>query len=335
MASWHKSESWVAQPVDEEELKRLETKSCPSCGREYEGVFVRCPSDQMSLTPIPVPKGTIAKRFECGRKIGVGSLFDVYEGTDSKAELPVVVKALRHDFQCELHDLKRFEQEQMIAAALKHDHIATALAFGALPEQYTLRPFLVAERMTGVSLACGLKEWGKCDPDVAEILMRQICDAFQHAHSMGAVHSDFKPSNVFIQDGGKGPIAKIVDFAVSKRLFPGKESTRYGASASAQSSTSALYAAPELSKGASPNPQSDIYAIACVFYELLTGKPPFQGSSAFDLAFQHEKDEPPPVPDNVGNVNMREAIMKCLAKNPSERPEIGALKEASAAAAAK
>jgi serine/threonine-protein kinase len=318
MSGWRKLQNWVAPTLDEEQRKRFETKLCPSCGRQYEAFFVRCPSDQMTLSEIPPPKGRLGKRYECKAKIGAGSLFDVYEGTNTESEEKVVVKVLRREFECDQRAMKHFEQEQMIASALKHEHIAQILAFGALPDQYLLQPFIVTGYLDWINLGEALAQWGACDNKTAPKLMTQICDAFEFAHKMGGVHTDFKPSNVFVS-AGKSPAVKIVDFGVSKRLFGGREDTRYGAGSTAQSYTSALYTAPEVNKGAAPNALSDIYAVGCVFYELLSGKPPFPGTNAFELAYSHEHDEVPPLPEAVGSETFRQTLIKCLAKDPASR----------------
>jgi len=318
MSGWENLESWVAPTLDDEQRKRFETKLCPSCGRQYEGFFVLCPSDQMTLSEVPPPKGPLGKHYECKAQIGAGSLFNVYEGAHNESADKVAIKILRREFECDQRGLKRFEQEQMIASVLKHDHIAHTFSFGAIPDQYVLQPFLVTEFLQSISLADALAQWGACDENIASLLMNQICDAFEFAHKMGAVHSDFKPSNVFISPG-KSPSVKIVDFAVSKRLFGGKDDTRYGAGATAQSLASASYTAPEVNKGTTPSPVSDIYAIACVFYEMLAGKPPFVGSSPFELAYAHERDEVQPLPETPGREQFRHDLMKCLEKDPAKR----------------
>lgn len=317
MAGWKKIQTWTAPELDEEQQKRLETKLCTACGREYEGFFVRCSFDQRNLVDVPPPKGPLNKRFECIRKIGNGDLFDVYEGSEINTKERVAVKVLKREVECDQRSMKAFEQELIIASALKHENIASILAFGALPEQYTLRPYLITEFIDGLSLASALQQWGPCDAKTSSILMEKICDGFDHAHQLGAVHGDFKPSNVFLFASDKHPGAKIVDFAVSRRIF-GKETSRYGASAS-QSMSSALYCAPELAKGAQANQSSDIYAVGCVFYHLLSGKPPFEGNSPFEIAYSHEHDQAQPLPESAGSEDLRQSIMRCLEKDPSQR----------------
>ncbi|HEY9777921.1 MAG TPA: serine/threonine-protein kinase [Planktothrix sp.] len=318
MGGWSDLSEWVAPVPDEEELRRLQTKVCPSCGREFEGFFVLCPTDQLTLTDVPQPQGTLAKRYECLRKIGVGNLFDVYDGKDNETEDPVIIKVLRRDFECDQRAMQNFEREQMIASVVKHKNIGSTLAFGALPDQYTLRPYTVTEKVKGRSLADAITEWGACSLEMATEIMQQICQAFEAAHPTGAVHSDFKSSNVYISLVDGKPDVKVVDFAVSKRSFPGRDDTRYGAGSSAQSLSSAAYTAPELNKGSVPSQASDIYAMGCLFYELLTGKPPFTGSNAFELAFAHDKDEVAPLPESIPEP-LRKAVMTSLAKVPDER----------------
>ena len=162
MAGWTEIESWVAPPPDDEQLKRLIVKLCPACGRQYEGIFVRCPADQISLCDLPPPRGRLAKSYECQSRIGCGELFDLFSCHDCRVGSACHRKSFAARIDCSPQALKRFEQEQMIAATLQHKNIAAPLAFGALPEAYSLRPFLVCEFIfEGYSLAQAFENWGR------------------------------------------------------------------------------------------------------------------------------------------------------------------------------
>ena len=100
MAGWTEIESWVAPPPDDEQLKRLIVKLCPACGRQYEGIFVRCPADQISLCDLPPPRGRLAKSYECQSRIGCGELFDLFLATTVESDRRVIVKVLRREFDC-------------------------------------------------------------------------------------------------------------------------------------------------------------------------------------------------------------------------------------------
>lgn len=330
MASWTEVEKWVAPVLDDEQLKQLASKVCPSCAREYEGVFVRCPSDQMTLTDVPSPKGMKLKdRYECSHKIGAGELFDVYEATDSESKKKFVVKVLRRDFECDQRALKQFEQEQMIVSSLKHHNVAGPVAFGALPEQYSLMPYTVVEFIDGVNLSSAMSQWGKLDASTAKRLMEQICEGFEAAHALGAVHGDFKPSNIYLtQNGDKQPLVKLVDFGVATRNFRLPQTGSRLSTNSTQSVTSAMYTAPEIHKGAMPNSAGDIYSIGCVFYELMAGEQPFKGTSSFELAYAHQNDEAPKLGETAGTAEFREALTKCVSKEPADRISIADLKKA-------
>ncbi|HEY9717185.1 MAG TPA: serine/threonine-protein kinase [Trichormus sp.] len=338
MSGWQDAKEWAAPELDDEQRKRLQTKVCPACSREFEGFFVLCPTDQLSLSEIPPPTGPLSKVYEPEGKIGLGNLFEVYEGKNTSNDEKVVIKAVRRDIQCEQRSMKPFEREQMIASGLKHKNVAAIFGFGSLPNQYSLRPYIITEYVNGISLATALERWGACDdPAIARQLIEQICEAFDDAQMLGAVHGDVKPNNVYVTADGDQRLVKVVDFAISKRSFPSGTDTRYGAGSSPQSLSSSFYTAPELAKTNVPTAASDVYAIGCIVYELLTGKPPFSGTTAFELAYAHEKDEAAALPDSVNaSGELRDSIMLCLSKDPQQRPKsLAQLKSAAAATSAK
>jgi len=333
MGGWQEIQTWTAPQLDDEQRKRLQTKVCPACGREFAGYFVLCPTDQLTLNDVPPPSGPLNQVVEPGDKLGLGSLFEVYQGKNTQTDQRVVIKAVRRDIECEQRYMKNFEREQMIASGLKHKNIGTTFGFGVLPNQYSLRPYIITEYVDGISLATALEQWGACDDaKLAALLIEQICDAFEHAQMFGAVHGDFKPNNVYISAEEDKPLAKVVDFAVSRRSFPGGSDTRYGAGASAQSLSSSMYTSPELAKTNVPTAASDVYAVGCTVYQLLTGKTPFAGTSAFELAYAHEKDEPAPFPEQPEVPQaLRDAVMQCLNKDAEKRPkDLAQLKAAAA-----
>ena len=315
--------SFEALTLDDEQRKRLQTKVCPVCGCEFEGFFVMCPTDQLALSELPPLPSPLSKVYEPGEKIGIGGLFDVFEGKQQETGERVVIKVLHREIECEQRSMKHFEREQMIVAGLQHENIGRTLAFGALPQQYSLRPYIIADFIDGISLATALAQWGVCsDLALTAKFIVQICDAFENARVLGAVHGDFKPSNVYVTASSGAAVVKVVDFAASRRVFPAPGDARYGVGSTAQSLSSALYTSPELAKTNSPNNASDTYAIGCVVYELLAGRTPFSGGTAFELAYAHEKDAPEPLPEELSVPQvMGEQIMLCLSKDPDSRPQ--------------
>lgn len=325
MSGWLDLNAWSAVPETAEEPQpAASTKLCPICRREFDAFFVRCPSDQVELTQSSLPV-LQSKRFECVKKIGNGTLFEVYEGKHTSGESKVAVKVLRQEFPCEQRNMKNFEREQMVCAVLQHKNICRQLSFGALAEQYALRPYIVNEYLEGIDLASALEKWGKCETEIALKIIEQTSDAFAHAHAMGAVHGDIRPGNVYLTTDESEPVVKIVDFAGSKRIFCGTENEP-GAKPNSASTEDALvtapYTAPELAHATAPTTATDIYALGCLFYELLAGAPPFVADSIYELAFMHERDEPKPLKETKGvPEKLRSVIMRCLAKDPKDRPE--------------
>ena len=270
------------------------------------------------LSEILPPKGKLAKKLECKNRIGSGNLFDVYAASEEGSEQRFVVKVLCREFECDQRILKKFEQEQMIASAVQHKNINKVLGFGALPEEYSLRPYIASEFIDGISLAEALRSWGECDSIVAASIASQICAALSAAHELGAVHGDLKPSNIYLIAEDKGTV-KIVDFGVSQRLFCAEQTSRSNSQGGGLSLQSAMYMAPEVAKGAAVNPGADVYSVGCLLYHLFSGKAPFEGSSALDIAYQHAHDQPLDLPDTCATKDLRDAIAIAMQKEPESR----------------
>lgn len=254
-------------------------------------------------------KGRIlADRYELKELIGQGGMADVYLAYDDILKREVAVKILRSSLTGDPIYITRFHREARTAAALCHRNIVEIYDVGEEDDLY----YIVMEYVRGQTLKELINKRGALHYVEAVDIMKQVVSATALAHSMGIVHRDLKPQNILVTDSG---IVKIADFGIA---------SIQSLSQVTQTDTimgSLHYLAPEIARGEKATPQSDIYALGVVFYELLRGDVPFNGESPVNIALKHMRDEIPSVraynpaiPQSVENI-----IIKATAKNTNNR----------------
>lgn len=254
-------------------------------------------------------KGRIlANRYELKELIGQGGMADVYLAYDDILKREVAVKILRSSLTGDPIYITRFHREARAAAALCHRNIVEIYDVGEEDDLY----YIVMEYVRGQTLKELINKRGALHYVEAVDIMKQVVSATALAHSMGIVHRDLKPQNILVTDSG---IVKIADFGIA---------SIQSLSQVTQTDTimgSLHYLAPEIARGEKATPQSDIYALGVVFYELLRGDVPFNGESPVNIALKHMRDEIPSVraynpaiPQSVENI-----IIKATAKNTNNR----------------
>lgn len=254
-------------------------------------------------------KGRIlADRYELKELTGQGGMADVYLAYDDILKREVAVKILRSSLTGDPIYITRFHREARAAAALCHRNIVEIYDVGEEDDLY----YIVMEYVRGQTLKELINKRGALHYVEAVDIMKQVVSATALAHSMGIVHRDLKPQNILVTDSG---IVKIADFGIA---------SIQSLSQVTQTDTimgSLHYLAPEIARGEKATPQSDIYALGVVFYELLRGDVPFNGESPVNIALKHMRDEIPSVraynpaiPQSVENI-----IIKATAKNTNNR----------------
>ena len=254
-------------------------------------------------------KGRIlADRYELKELIGQGGMADVYLAYDDILKREVAVKILRSSLTGDPIYITRFHREARAAAALCHRNIVEIYDVGEEDDLY----YIVMEYVRGQTLKELINKRGALHYVEAVDIMKQVVSATALAHSMGIVHRDLKPQNILVTDSG---IVKIADFGIA---------SIQSLSQVTQTDTimgSLHYLAPEIARGEKATPQSDIYALGVVFYELLRGDVPFNGEYPVNIALKHMRDEIPSVreynpaiPQSVENI-----IIKATAKNTNNR----------------
>ncbi len=247
--------------------------------------------------------------------LGQGGMARVYRGRDIRLNRHVAIKVIQPDARSESDYAFRFEREARAVAQLEHQHIVSVYRFGEVAGLY----YMAMQYIEGTDLSWVLSDYaadGELLPheDVLRIVS-QIGSALDYAHSRGVIHRDVKPSNIMLTNRGD---AILTDFGLVLLQIEGTRGEIFG---------TPHYIAPEQAiNSAGAVPQSDIYALGIVLYEMLTGRVPFDEGSALDIAMAH-MTEAPPHPLQV-NPDLPPAFLPvldtALAKEPSERYQTGA-----------
>jgi len=240
--------------------------------------------------------------------LGKGGMGIVYKAYDTKLERYVAIKMLSSQLFSKERFVERFKREAKNQAKLSHPNIVTV--FGFIEYQGILG--IVMEYIDGESLEKLIFKQGRVHLYDAVYVMKQILAGIGYAHAKGFIHRDIKPSNIIFNAEG---VAKIMDFGISKSLFE-KSFTKTGAKIG-----TIYYMSPEQIRGDELTHHTDIYSLGCTFYEMLTGKPPFDHESEYNVMDSHLKETPPKVTKIIPGLpeQLDEIIARSLAKDPSQR----------------
>ncbi len=317
-------------------------KSCPACKRVYPDDAGFCPADGTGLiTASMVPVGSnedvrigarLGGRYEVRRVVADGGMGRVYEGIDKQTNTRIAIKVLHDDVSRDDVAVERFKREYELSASLPHDYIVNVLDFQRDP---TLNVFmLVMEFLDGEELRLVIKREKSIPPERVLRMLSQVAIGLDEAHAKNFVHRDLKPDNLFLCGSREGDYTKILDFgSVKDKNKDAKKLTVLGTTIG-----SPFYMAPEQAQGLDTlDARADVFALAAITYECMTGTVPFEGNNgpSILLAIMTKEPEPPsekarargakyPVPPAMDHV-MEEA----LAKNPNIRTRtVGALADA-------
>ncbi len=256
----------------------------------------------------------LARRYEIVRRVGVGGMADVYLAEDTQLGRQVALKILHPQYAGDASFVERFRREALSAAKLQHPNIVQIYDSG----QEGDFNFIVMEYVEGRSLKDYLSEVGQLEIREAARVAGEVLTALAYAHRTGLVHRDIKPGNILLSDDGK---VQVTDFGIA-RAEAGSTMTQTGTILG-----TAYYLSPEQAQGLPLDGRSDIYSLAVVLYEMLTGRRPFEGDSPVSIAYKHVREMPRP-PSNFRQDIPRplEAIvLNGLAKRPEDRYSSAAL----------
>ncbi|MEO8800280.1 MAG: serine/threonine-protein kinase [Polyangiaceae bacterium] len=315
-------------------------KSCPTCQRVYpnEGGF--CPADGTSLvftSMLPIAPNEDARigarlggRYELRRVVADGGMGRVYEGVDKQTDSRVAVKVLHDDVVKDDVALERFKREWDISTKLPHDFIVQVTDFQQ--DAASMAWLLVMEFLDGEELRVVLKRDKTLPPERLVRMLSQTALGLDAAHAINFVHRDLKPDNLFLCGTREGDVLKILDFgSVKDKNIQAKKLTVMGTTIG-----SPFYMAPEQAQGLDTlDARADVFALAAITYECITGHVPFEGVNGPSILLailtkdaapptSHAKEIQWPVPPALDDV-MEEALVK----NPAIRTKsVGAFADA-------
>jgi serine/threonine-protein kinase len=323
---------------------------CPACTSELEDLTPYCPACGSSLGSAPVDDATtmlttpsaysraapplvasgassaaylaadsspgqdgfgtgsvLGARFRIIGRLGRGGMGDVYRADDLVLGQPVALKVLPRDLATNADRQARFYGEVRIARTVSHPNVCRVYDVGTLDGQ----PYMSMELVDGDDLASLLRRIGRLPADKALDVARQLCAGLAAAHEKGVLHRDLKPANVIIDAQGK---VRITDFGLAVLAEDAaRDRVRAGTPA---------YMAPEQLAHNAVSVQSDIYSLGLVLYETFTGRRAFGGDTLLEVQRQQESDKlasPSTILEDIDPVIER-AILRCLEKDPAERP---------------
>ena len=241
---------------------------------------------------------TLDDRYVIKKVIGSGGMAVVYRATDNRLKRSVAVKILRDELEADVEFRRRFQTEAQAVAMLSHPNIVSVYDVSHSEDV----EYIVMELIEGVTLMQYMQKRGALGWKEALHFSVQIARALEHAHSKGIVHRDIKPQNVMILRDGT---IKVADFGIA--ALETRQEQR-----SDQTVGSVHYIAPEQARGEQPDTRSDIYSLGVVMYEMLTGRMPYDGETAEQIALKHiagiavpPQEINPDIPDELARITLR------------------------------
>ncbi len=254
-------------------------------------------------------------RYRIRGRVARGGMATVYHAVDERLERTVAVKIIHPAFAANPHFLARFDREAKLIARLAHPGVVAVYDSG----QHQGLPYLVMEYIRGRTLRDVLAERGRLTAQQAVAVLEPVLAALAAAHAAGLVHRDVKPENVLIGDDG---IVKVADFGLARAVEASSAEASPDETTGSQVMATVAYVPPELVAHGWADPRSDVYAAGIVLFEMLTGRLPYNGARAVDIAYQHvERDVPPPsrLATDIPAA-LDELVVRATRRDPGARP---------------
>ena len=250
---------------------------------------------------------TIGGRYRLERRLGTGGMGQVWLAHDTQLDRQVALKLLGADA-----DPQRFEREAQAIASLSHPNICRLFDYGTADG----RRYMVFEHLPGGTLEDRLAPGKPLDDAESQRIAAGVAAGLAHAHDRGLIHRDLKPTNIVFDEEGR---AKVTDFGIARVT---------GADTLTDPGTlmgTAAYMSPEQAQGADVTPATDVYSFGVILYRMLTGRLPFESSSAVEVLRRQLQEAPPPLSAVRPDVPAALAVVaeSSLAKDPAARPADG------------
>jgi serine/threonine protein kinase len=298
-------------------------KICPTCGTEYPANERFCPRDGTALRSQgesnDLVGSIIAERYHVIKKLGEGGMGQVYLAEHVKMGRKSAVKVMNSGMVNDADAISRFNREAANASRINHPNVAGIYDFGETSDGLI---YLAMEFIEGESLTSIVEKAGALPPLRAADIAKQTADGLAVAHDMGIVHRDLKPDNIMIAKNRNGTdLVKVVDFGIAKAA--GSENQKVTKTGLVVGTPE--YMSPEQLAGDTLNGQSDIYSLALVTYNMLTGTLPFQGETAQESMIMRLTDDPRSLtetkPDVAWTAEVQDVMARGLKRKSAERYE--------------
>ncbi|RKN43135.1 protein kinase domain-containing protein [Streptomyces hoynatensis] len=253
-------------------------------------------------------------RYRLTRRLGRGGMAEVFAAEDVRLGRPVAVKLLRPDLAEDPVSKARFTREAQSVAGLNHHAVVAVYDSGEEQVGGKIMPYIVMELIHGRTIRDLLISAEAPPPEQALIIVSGVLEALAYSHHHGIVHRDIKPANVIITDSGA---VKVMDFGIARALHGAAQTmTQTG-----MVMGTPQYLSPEQALGKTVDTRSDLYAVGCLLYELLTLRPPFVGETPLSVVYQHVQDQarPPSEVSPTAPPELDGLVMRALTKNPDDR----------------
>jgi serine/threonine protein kinase/Tfp pilus assembly protein PilF len=289
-----------------------ESSFCGKCAAPLRSPKEKDPSSKISTLQTAVKEldigSTFAGRYQVIEEIGKGGMGRVYKVFDKDVQEKVALKLLRPEIAADEKTIERFRSELKLARAISHRNVCRMHDLGRVDGTQ----YITMEFVAGEDLKSSIRRMGPLSVGKALAIAVQVAEGLAEAHRLGVVHRDLKPRNIMIDREGN---ARIMDFGVARSLK--KDSTTQAG----MMIGTPEYMSPEQVEGIEADARSDIYALGIVLYEMLAGRPPFEGDTPISVAFKHKTEKPrdprelsPQIPEALSRL-----ILKCMEKDRARR----------------
>jgi len=298
---------------------------CPKCQTENPDTQKFCGECAAPLTSaeevqpsitktIETPKEELTRgiifagRYEIIEELGKGGMGRVYRVEDIKLEQEVALKLIKPEIAKDKKTIERFRNELKLARNIRHKNVCGMFDLGETERSH----FITMEYVSGEDLKSSIRRFGQLPIGKSISIAKQVCEGLSEAHRLGVIHRDLKSNNIMLDKEGN---VRIMDFGIARSL-EAKGITGAGIMIGTPE-----YMSPEQVEGKDVDQRSDIYSLGIILYEMLTGRVPFEGDTAFSIGMKHKSEIPinpqefnQQIPDELSDI-----ILRCLRKNKDTR----------------
>jgi eukaryotic-like serine/threonine-protein kinase len=305
-------------------------RRCPRCGSVYAHEARFCARDGNMLAEVQAPPKVVDRaaslsgqlldsRYQVLKKLGEGGMSYVYLAQEVATGQEVAIKVLSPKVASEKSSVARLRREAGLAMRLDHPNVCRIMRLGESEDRliYLVMPFLKGEPLSDREV-----QTGPMEISAGIAILRQVCAGLHHAHELQIIHRDLKPENIMlVTEDGRPERAVVMDFGLAKERRAGPELERLTATGIVLGTPE--FMSPEQLRGKDLDGRSDVYSLALITVEMLTGSLPFVGKSQQEVMMARLRNEPTPLrklrPDLGLPGSVERVLLKALARDPDER----------------